>query len=174
MKLNSFALTLVAVPFAIAFATGLAGAQGTIGTATITGPVLVDGQVANGTLPVGSAVRVSTGDNGSVSIKLAQGGEILLAGQADVIVTNTGAGPHVQLVCGATTVTSTIPGTISSLNGANVQAKTGHATVTAGGKTTTVKSGKAKDFNDPVSVAVTGADATAIVASHAKCNCNCH
>jgi hypothetical protein len=59
------------------------------------------------------------------------------------------------------------------MNGANVQVRSGRAVVTAGGKTTTVKSGKTKDFNDSVSVAISGADSTATVASHIKCNCNC-
>jgi len=170
---NRSASKLFALSLALALVSSVANAQGSLGTATLSGPVLVDGQVATGALPLGSAVRVSTGDNGSVSVKLAQGGEIVLAGQADVIVTNTGAGPHVQLVCGAATVTSTVPSTISSLNGANVQARSGKAVVTSAGKSTTVKSGKTKDFNDPVSVAITGAESTAIVASHAKCNCNC-
>ena len=66
------------------------------------------------------------------------------------------------------------PATVASLNGARVTGKVGHAVVTDAGKTTTVKEGKSKDFNDPITVAVSGADSTAVVTSNIKCNCACH
>jgi hypothetical protein len=152
---------------------GVTIAQGQLGTATVTGNVLVDGQSATGTVPVTNAVRLSTGDNSSVKLSLAGGGEVTLAGQADVIVTSGTAGPHIQLICGEVAVTSTAPATIVSTSGAHTVARVGRAVVTEGGKTTTVKT-KAKDFNNPISVAVTGADSTVVVTSHIKCNCNCH
>jgi hypothetical protein len=163
----------MALPLAMALLSGISLAQGGLGTATVTGPVLIDGQSATGTVPVTNAARISTGDNASVTLNLAQGGVVMLAGQADVIVTATPAGPHVQLICGEVAVTSTVPAAIISLNGGRVFAKAGRAAVTEGGKTTTVKEGKNKDFSDPISVAVTGADSTGVVTSRIKCNCNC-
>lgn len=174
MKRYGLALKLFALPLAMALMSGVAAAQGPLGTATVSGPVLIDGQSASGTVSVTNAARISTGDNASVTLNLAQGGVVTMAGQADVIVTATPAGPHVQLICGEVSVTSTVPAAVISQNGGRVLAKAGRATVTAGGKTTPIKQGKDKDFNDPISVAVTGADSTAVVTSRIKCNCNCH
>jgi hypothetical protein len=174
MKRYAIAAKLLALPLSIALVSSVSAAQGGLGSATVTGPVLVDGQIASGTVAVATATRFSTGDNASVSLKLAQGGEVMLGGQTDVVVTSTPAGPHVQLVCGEVTVTSTVPATIVSRDGARVFSKDGRAVVMDAGKSTTVKEGKTKDFNDPISVAVTGAGTSTVVTSRVKCNCNCH
>jgi hypothetical protein len=167
-------LKLFALPLAITLMSGIAAAQNQLGSATVTGPVLVDGQNATGTVAVANAARISTGDNASVTLRLAQGGEIMMAGQADVIVTSTPAGPHVQLICGEVSVTSTAPATIVSTNGARVYSKVGRSVVTEGAKTTTIKEEKTRDFDGTISVAVSGAGATSVVTSRIKCNCNCH
>lgn len=173
MKRYGLALKVLALPLAIALMSSVSIAQSPLGTATVTGPVIIDGQSASGTVQVANAARISTGDNASVNLKLAQGGEVMLAGQADVIVTTTPAGPHIQLICGEVTVTSTVPATTLSLNGGRVLAKAGKVSVTEGTKITTIKEKKSKDFDSPISAAVSGADTTSVVTSRIKCNCNC-
>jgi hypothetical protein len=173
MKRIATALKLLALPFALTLMSSVSIAQGQLGSATITGPVLVDGQTATGTVAVVNATRISTGDNASVTLRLAQGGDVMLAGQADVIVTSSPTGPHVQLICGEVTVTSTVPATVISTTGARVLAKAGHVVVTDAGKPTTIKENKTKDFGGTISIAVNGADSTAVVTSRIKCNCNC-
>jgi hypothetical protein len=176
MKRTATALKLFALPFALALATSVSTAQGQLGSATVTGSVLVDGQAATGTVAVANAARLSTGDNASVALHLASGGDVMLAGQADVIVTSTPAGPRLQIVCGEVTVSSTVPATVVATNGLRVMAKTGHVMVTdvgKGNKSTTLKESKAKDFGNNVTVAMDGANSAAVITSQSKCNCNC-
>jgi len=167
------ALKFLALLVALTLTSSVSIAQGQLGSATVTGPVLVDGQSATGTVAVVNAARISTGDNASATLRLAGGGDVMLAGQADVIVTSTSAGPRIQLICGEITVTSTVPATIVSTSGLRVTSKTGHVEVTDAGKTTTIKETKAKDFGNTIAVAISGANSTAVVTSRVKCNCNC-
>lgn len=173
MRPRKLVLRILVFPLLIATMSVMSLAQGPIGSATVTGPVRIDGQNVTGSVQVMNAARLSTGDNASVNLALAQGGQVMLAGQADVIVTHGSTGPLVQLICGEVSTASTVPATIVSTNGARVFAKEGKAVVTAGGKVTTVKEGKSKDFDGTISVAVAGPGSTAVVTSRIKCNCNC-
>lgn len=173
MRRIELGIKLVALPLALALATSVASAQNPIGSATVTGPVRVDGQAASGAIQVQNATRLSTGDNANVTFTFAQGGVVGLAGQADVVVTRAAAGPYVQLVCGDVTVTTSTPTTVMNVNGGRVMAKEGRVTVTEGGKVTVIKKGKEKDFGGPITVAVDGAGSVAVVMSKIKCNCNC-
>jgi hypothetical protein len=174
MKRNRSARRLLVLPFALVLASGVASAQGQLGSLSITGPALVDGQSASGNVAVGKTARVATGANGAATLALAGGGEVKTGGQAEVVVSAEAAGPRVQLVCGAVTVTSATPATITSQGGSRVFASAGKVVVTADGKSTTIKQGKTKDFGPGASIVVTGANATAVVTSTARCNCDCH
>lgn len=173
MKSITTALKLLALPAALMLGSSVTIAQSQLGSAAVNGSVLVDGQPATGTVAVGSTTRLSTGDNGSVALHLAQGGDVTLAGQADVIVTSTSAGPRIQVICGDVTVSSTVPATVVSTDGLRVMSKTGRVRVTDGGKETTLKETKEKDFSHMITLAPDGANSAAVVTTHTKCNCNC-
>ena len=97
----------------------------------------------------------------------------MLAGQADVIVTATPAGPHIQLLCGEATVTSTVPATVISPNGTRVTAKAGRVVVTEAGKSTTIKKTQGERLRRNDFDRRKRRDSTAVVTSRIKCNCNC-
>ena len=172
MRRLDLAVKLAALPLTIALMSGATTAQGPIGSATLSGPVRLDGVSASGTVQVMNAARLSTGDNASGSIALSPNGTVTMAGQADVVVTRGSAGPQIQLVCGEVTVQSTSPVRILSVNGGLVVAKVGRTTVMSGGKPVTIKEGKQKEFGDTITVDTT--DSTVVVTSKIKCNCNCN
>jgi hypothetical protein len=124
-------------------------------------------------MPVKSAARISTGDEGSVSLTLAQGGDVKLAGQADVIATMDAAGPRIQVVCGEVNLVNVGKATILSANGARVTARAGKVSVTQGGKTTVIKKGKAKDFGGGLVVTIDEPGSDILVKSNIACDCNC-
>ena len=148
-------------------------AQGQLGTAVISGTVRIDGQVATGSVPVGAVSRISTSKDSTVTLRLAKGGEIKIAGQADMAITPGPTGPHIQLICGEISVTSTVPATVVAQGGGRDEPEIGKATVTRSGKSTTVKKGKSKDFDDADTVTVPTSESVVIVKSKANCHCNC-
>lgn len=166
-------LVLVAVPALLAVAAPTTSAQGQLGMAVVSGTVRIDGQVATGSVPVGMVSRISTGKDSSVTLQLAKGGEIKLTGQADMAITPGASGPHIQLICGEISVTSSVPATVVAQGGGRVEPEVGKATVSRAGKSTTVKKGKSKDFDDADTVTVPTSDAVVVVKSKANCHCNC-
>lgn len=173
MNRHSMVSRLVAVPVALALSSVAAFAQSPVGSAAVTGPVRVDGQNVTGTVQVNNAARLSTGDEASVSMSLARGGEVKLAGQADIVATTDAIGPRIQVVCGEVNLLNTGPATIVSANGARVFARAGKVVVTQGTKTTVVKKGKTKDFDGGLVVAVSEPGSDVVVKSNVACDCNC-
>lgn len=166
-------LTYLALPAVIALGASSTSAQGQLGSAVVSGTVRIDGQVATGTVPVGMVSRISTGKDSTVTLRLAKGGEIKITGQADMAITPGATGPHIQLICGEISVTSTVPATVVAQGGGRVEPEVGKATVSRSGKSTTVKKGKSKDFDDADTVTVPTADSVVVVKSKANCHCNC-
>jgi ferric-dicitrate binding protein FerR (iron transport regulator) len=161
------ALSLILAPCA-----GVANAQ-QLGTATVTGQVRVDGQVATGSVPVEHATRISTASGSTASFSLAGGGEVRMDGQSDVIVTMGSTGPVVQLICGQVTVTGGAVKVMSE-KGARVEGTGGTVTVLYDvSERKSVKSGKTRDFDDPIVADFTVPGTTGVVMSRAQCNCNC-
>lgn len=166
-------LTYLALPAIIALGASSTSAQGQLGSAVVSGTVRIDGQVATGTVPVGMVSRISTGKDSTVTLRLAKGGEIKITGQADMAITPGATGPHIQLICGEISVSSTVPATVVAQGGGRVEPEVGKATVSRSGKSTTVKKGKSKDFDDGDIVTVPTADSVVVVKSKANCHCNC-
>lgn len=166
-------LTYLALPAVIALGASSTSAQGQLGSAVVNGTVRIDGQVATGTVPVGMVSRISTGKDSTVTLRLAKGGEIKITGQADMAITPGATGPHIQLICGEISVTSTVPATVVAQGGGRVEPEVGKATVSRSGKSTTVKKGKSKDFDDADTVTVPTSDSVVVVKSKANCHCNC-
>lgn len=166
-------MQLFALFFLVAAAAAPTAAQGSLGTATLSGPVRVDGQMASGSLSLGTATRISTGEGSSVQLSLAGGGEVRMTGQADVIVLMAATGPSIQLVCGEVTVTSTTPARIVAPSGARVASTVGTVTAISEGDSRTIKSGKNRDYNQQVIATVSGAGTTAVITSSMRCHCNC-
>jgi len=167
------AMPLFALPALLAFSAPVVPAQGQLGVAVVSGTVRIDGQAAAGSVPISTVSRISTGKDSSVTLQLAKGGEIRIAGQADLAITPGVSGPHIQLICGEITVTSSVPATVVAQGGGRVEPEAGKATLTRGGKTSTVKKGKVKDFDDADTVTVPTADSVIVVKSRASCHCNC-
>jgi hypothetical protein len=172
MRRLELAVKLSVLPVVLALMSSASPAQSPLGTATLSGPVRLDGLKASGSVQVVNGSRLSTGDNATVTIALGPGNEVMLAGQADVVVSSGASGPVIQVVCGDVTVRSTAPATIVGASGGRVTAKEGRVTVTSDGKTTTVKEGKEKDFGNTFSVAAAGT--TVLVSSNFACNCTCN
>jgi hypothetical protein len=166
-------LTILAVPALVALCALNTSAQGPLGTAVVSGTVRIDGQVATGSVPVGMVSRISTSKDSTLTLRLAKGGEIKITGQADLAITPGVSGPHIQLICGEISVSSTVPATVVAQGGGRVEPEIGKATVTRSGKSTTVKKGKSKDFDDADTVTVSTPDAVVVVKSKANCHCNC-
>ncbi|MCC6743268.1 MAG: hypothetical protein IT175_05340 [Acidobacteria bacterium] len=166
-------IAVLAVPAIFAMVPTSTSAQGPLGTAVINGSVRIDGQVKTGSVPVGMVSRISTGKDSTLTLQLAKGGEIRIAGQADMAITPGASGPHIQLICGEITVTSTVPATVVSQGGGRVEPELGKATVTRSGKSSTVKKGKSKDFDDADTVTVPTSESVVVVTSKANCHCNC-
>ena len=173
MKRHGTARQLSTLFFLFAALAYPTAAQGPLGTATLSGPVRVDGQVATGSVSVGNASRISTGDGATVQLALAGGGEIRMTGQADVVVTTSATGPSIQLVCGEVTVTSTAPARIVSPSGARVASTAGNISVVSEGKTKTIKEGKSDNYGQQVIATVTGPGTTAVISSGMRCHCDC-
>lgn len=166
-------LTMLAVPAVFALFAPSSSAQGQLGMAVVSGTVRIDGQAASGSVPVGMVSRISTSKDSTLTLQLAKGGEIKITGQADMAITPGASGPHIQLICGEISVTSTVPATVVSQGGGRVEPEIGKATVTRSGKASTVKKGKSKDFDDADTVTVPTADSVVVVKSKANCHCNC-
>lgn len=166
-------LTYVALPAIFALGALSTSAQGPLGMAVVSGTVRIDGQVATGSVPVGMVSRISTGKDSTLTLRLAKGGEIKITGQADMAITPGATGPHIQLICGEISVTSTVPATVVAQGGGRVEPEIGKATVSRSGKSTTVKKGKSKDFDDADTVTVPTSDSVVVVKSKANCHCNC-
>ncbi len=166
-------LTILALPAVFAFAVASTSAQSPLGMAVVSGTVRIDGQVATGSVPVGMVSRISTGKDSTLTLRLAKGGEIKITGQADMAITPGVSGPHIQLICGEISVTSTVPATVVAQGGGRVEPEIGKATVSRSGKSTTVKKGKSKDFDDADTVTVPTSDSVVVVKSKANCHCNC-
>ena len=164
---------LVAGLCVLACVCSAAFAQSPFGSATVTGPVRVDGQNVTGAVQVMNAARISTGDEASVVLSLVRGGEVKLAGQADIVASTDATGPRIQLVCGELNVLNTTPTTVVSANGARVFARNGKVVVTQGTKTTVVKKGKTKDFSGGMMVSIAEPGSDVVVHSNVACDCNC-
>lgn len=169
---GALAFSLLAVTPVSSTAQG--GAQ--LGNISASGAVLVDGQPASGSVAVANVARIATGDGGNAVLTLASGGEVRLDGPGDVVVTQSGNGVRVQLVCGKATVTSTGPAMVYAAKGGRATAMTGSVDVTAdGGKVYTLKVGKkgaSRDDNGEFMVNVTGGSSV-MLESTIQCNCHC-
>lgn len=155
--------------------TTIAASQGKLGTAVVSGPVLIDGQGASGSMALGPAARIATGDEATVTVTLGGGGEVRLSGQADLVLADRGNTVFLQLICGEVVVNSSVQATIVSREGGRVEVTTGKGSIMPiSGKVVEVKQGKAKDFQSGDSVVANGLGSTITVKSKARCSCDCN
>jgi ferric-dicitrate binding protein FerR (iron transport regulator) len=148
-------------------------AQGGLGSLSATGPVLVDGQTASGSVSLAATNRLATGDGGGAVVTLASGGELRLAAQTDAIVSTAGNRLNVHLLCGEVQLTSTSPAAIISASGGRITSVSGDSTVVAGGRNERLKRGKSSEFSGNVMLTAGGAGSSVTVISGRRCDCGC-
>jgi ferric-dicitrate binding protein FerR (iron transport regulator) len=155
------------------FAPTSSAQSGSLGSVTVSGPVLIDGQTASSASSVSGTARLATGDGGSAVLALTSGGEVRLVGQTDAIVSSTNGRVSVHLICGEVQVNSVAPAVILSASGGRVTSVGGDVVVVTGGRNEDLKRGRSRDFSGNVTLTAGGAGSAVTVVSGRRCDCGC-
>jgi ferric-dicitrate binding protein FerR (iron transport regulator) len=143
-----------------------------LGSVTVSGPVLIDGNKAQGTVQLHAAARIATGDEANATVHLAGGATLRLDAQADVVLAAVSNGVGVHVLCGAVVIQGGPGLEVQSQTGGRITASRGDATVRSAQKTVTIRAGKSKTFKGSIAVAVPSGGMVT-VESPVPCQCPC-